>query len=530
MDPVNYDEHFLARLGDFFGARTLWQRRLWSLGSVLALREVAEAAGAVQESVLSEAAFRDLVEEVLRQTSQDPACRPILPTLKACMTGAIADGSYRKHVVLQAVASLNPTYLSDWAGTLEREEKPGPERAARAVAAHLLDHGIHPEALMQWLNTASPTDSTPKAAALVSKAIELLATPERGFTILVPIRTLPRGTARPDRWQSPARVAQELRHWGIAPRQCGGFYLEVQARDSWSAEEKAFDEVERLCTRVALGGNGDLVPLEQALLVDKGPFLLRRGARGVEVGALARTGRLYSSCTTVASERLGRIDAALGLLGPLNRGAPASAVAGAWSAVETLLAGPGEGDKVAAAEKLALLVACSFPRAELTRLAHVHAPPTPDHLSSIPAETPNHVRATIALQMLRRGETISVRHRSDKAALQRVLKLLRAPQQALLDIQRHAGTAIRRLYRQRNLVLHGGRIDNAALNASLRTAAPLVGAGIDRIVHAWLVNGHPPSQLAALARVQLDTLGSLHDSLCDLLEKPGECPCRTRSP
>jgi hypothetical protein len=40
-DP--YPQHILARLGDFFGETTPWQRRLWDTGTVLALRELAEA-------------------------------------------------------------------------------------------------------------------------------------------------------------------------------------------------------------------------------------------------------------------------------------------------------------------------------------------------------------------------------------------------------------------------------------------------------------------------------------------------------
>jgi hypothetical protein len=42
---------------------------------------------------------------------------------------------------------------------------------------------------------------------------------------------------------------------------------------------------------------------------------------------------------------------------------------------------------------------------------------------------------------------------------------------------------LRRLYRQRNLVLHWGRMNAVGLRAALRTAAPLVGAGMDRIAH-----------------------------------------------
>ncbi|MGH8910775.1 MAG: hypothetical protein ACRD0K_30835 [Egibacteraceae bacterium] len=67
-----------------------------------------------------------------------------------------------------------------------------------------------------------------------------------------------------------------------------------------------------------------------------------------------------------------------------------------------------------------------------------------------------------------------------------------------------------RLCRRRDLAPRGGRCeaDCVALRAALRTAAPLVGAGFDRIVHAWLEHRADPRQLAARARGRILTLES----------------------
>ena len=68
-----YDELVGARLLDFFGPQHGWQRRLWSVGSVLTLKEVLEASQATQCSVLSETAFKYLcVRTAARQLSHDP--------------------------------------------------------------------------------------------------------------------------------------------------------------------------------------------------------------------------------------------------------------------------------------------------------------------------------------------------------------------------------------------------------------------------------------------------------------------------
>ena len=52
------------------------------------------------------------------------------------------------------------------------------------------------------------------------------------------------------------------------------------------------------------------------------------------------------------------------------------------------------------------------------------------------------------------------------------------PNSFLRDVESHVTVGFRRLYRQRNLVIHWGKTDAVALNATLRTAAPLVGAGM----------------------------------------------------
>jgi hypothetical protein len=82
------------------------------------------------------------------------------------------------------------------------------------------------------------------------------------------------------------------------------------------------------------------------------------------------------------------------------------------------------------------------------------------------------------------------------------------PFASLQDIQHHAAIAFRRLYRIRNLVLHGGKTGAVGLAATLRTAAPLVGAGMDRIAHASFVENVHPMELVARAQVGLATVGT----------------------
>ena len=51
--------HVGARLLDFFNSRSPWNRRLWNVGLSLTLREVIEAADAVNSGVLEPMKRRD---------------------------------------------------------------------------------------------------------------------------------------------------------------------------------------------------------------------------------------------------------------------------------------------------------------------------------------------------------------------------------------------------------------------------------------------------------------------------------------
>jgi hypothetical protein len=95
-----------------------------------------------------------------------------------------------------------------------------------------------------------------------------------------------------------------------------------------------------------------------------------------------------------------------------------------------------------------------------------------------------------------------------QAAVERLKVLLGNPGPGLKDVLAYANRVFRRLYRQRNLVLHGGMTRSVVLTSALRTAAPLLGAAMDRLAHAWFVHQVEPLELSARARVRLDLVGA----------------------
>ncbi|HEY5329735.1 MAG TPA: hypothetical protein VIJ79_07625 [Acidobacteriaceae bacterium] len=510
MLSVNqYENHVAARLLDFFGARTPWQRALWSPGTVLSLKEILEASEAVQAGILTDASLRNLVSATLGLIGPDPGIGATArrQALQRALQSPIRMEGAEYHQIRIILNDVEREYLTNWAAALRMANPPSPERTARAVAAFLLDAGFSAPFLHRWLTyRVEHEPGTRSLADLIDDAVTLTQRPLRAYRILVAFEAAAESkSGMPANWVGPSTVSDWLQQNGFAVsglRQNGGMWFEIDASDAWSAVEKTVEIVDRLTSRVVLGTNGRLLPLPSAWVEGhRQHFRFGIGPRRVEVHALHREDKLYSIA------KGGIVDAALELLGPLNSGSASPAVTGAWAAMEALLSGPGD-DDVLAADRMAALVACSFVRAELTALSYVLEESADPIAAQLAACGTNRDRALLTAGKILAEPTATFGSPSDHAAISRMGSTLANPHTNLRDIEGHVTTAFRRLYRQRNLVIHWGKTDAIALNATLRTAAPLVGAGVDRIAHGWFVDGIKPVELAARARIGIDTVGS----------------------
>lgn len=244
---------------------------------------------------------------------------------------------------------------------------------------------------------------------------------------------------------------------------------------------------------------------------DTKPAPLKEESRGVAVKELFREDRVFSPDASQS------VDAALELLAHLEGSSPPAAIAGGWGAIEGLLADPS--DRASAADNLATLVTCSFPRAELTALSYSAEAAHPEACQAVTAEQTNRERCRVLAQLIIDRGLPRMPTATDQAAVERLRKLLSNPGSELRTIRESIGESFHRLYRQRNLILHGGRLDSVALTANLRTVAKLAGAGMDRITHGHYVQNLKPMELVAKANLAL-ALASRDSPLdcVDLLE------------
>ncbi|MFE2536868.1 integrase [Streptomyces sp. NPDC059371] len=536
-DP--YARHVLARMSDFFTDEgTPWARRLWDIGSVLALEELWEAGYWQAHGVLSPAACDWQRNELNALIGPDRGLgdRDLRKELTGLLKNSLPDPSPARRRLKEIIGHVRVGYLERWAAAVNVpvEKRVKPERFSRTVASHLLDLGYSASHLKAWAKQLYDTRAT--TADIAASAAALARTPVSQYEVLVALEKVPqRQLAEPlEHWYDKGKVVAWLRehgHGAAGIRPGGGFVYRFTARDPFSAAEQARQMLERMTARSQFlrRDRGGVVSLPYIWVAGHPqPVPLAPPARGADVMTLVNEGHLYQ----VAGTR-SRIDDALELAAAVNRGPMAPAVAGAWAAVESLLTHPddpkGEHErsgKALAADRMAVVIACSWPRAELTALAHHHKPGIQDDLyRGIAACTTNQERARLTAEALQAGGasvldfTGASTKYSDGPAAQRMADLVKDPRPVLGDVAGAFRIALRRLYRTRNIVLHGGATQGVALEASLRTAAPLVGAGLDRIVHAAYAEDLDPLDLAARAEVALNLVnGETGLSVVDLLE------------
>lgn len=509
-----------ARFDDFVGPRVQWQRGLWDIGLAASLRELREASDAVAVGVLTGKSLKWLAAWVDARLAQDPGAGDgqALSRVRALLKADLTSGGANHTELAEWTGDIQQHYLTRWRAAVDDENRPSRERAARALTEHLIGEGFSSPFLRGWLRALERKQPI-GMADIIDEAISLVRAPTRRFEVLVPFDKPPaRRLQQPATWVDAGAVKDWLSGNGSeAIRQHGGLLLNLEARDHHGAASAAGAIVERLRARVAVGSRDRPSVLPTLYVSGHSVPLPQHVDRRAEVRALDRENALMHL------DDGGPIDQALELLSHVNTSPDAVAAAAGWSAVESLLYAPGDDDKVVTADRLADLVACSWPRAELTTIAWARIYQTKGSSDALADELlglkTNREKADHVLAAIQAGEDLELRRPAEALALSRMTSLVRAPRDELLAVQRRAAASLRRLYRHRNLVVHGGQTAGPALATALRVAAPLVGAGLDRITHAALVNNHRPLELAARARFEIHRAGAAHaPSLTGLLE------------
>lgn len=495
------DDTVVTRTTEFFSAQAPWHRALWAVSLPLLIDELMEACAATQAGVLGEPSVKRLLSLCKRVAGQDKALEAHeRNTLNDALRDVPRLHGVAYYTLRQLRERLGGDYLLRWADILQARPSQSPERVARCLASYLLDAGFSQQFLHDWfaerLYKRTEEQTLPQ---LLREAHEEFANRNsRTFNVLLAFAIPPQSASGyPRGWLSAAQVSTWLKENGFSTtdlRQCGGLVLPTKARDVFAAVESATAIIDGYVARASIGA-GKPLQLLPFLWVQNHPVALPIGAkhRGVKVRALYREDQIF------AEPEGSNVDSAIELLAHLQNSSPSTAIAGGWAAIESLL---GEiGDRSVAADSLAYLVACSYPRAEFTHLSYLAQNARLNVAQAWSNITVNRDRAALVADEVARGTDFGFAHKKERAAIARMASLIHAPSPTLSAVQTAVSEVFHRLYRQRNMILHGGLTNSVALRSALRAAAPLAGAGIDRVAHGFYVQGLQSRELAARARI-----------------------------
>ena len=150
-----------SRLADFFAHRTPWHRRLWSIGTVLGLREVVEYADAcLVGQVANTEGLRFVASSAGREVDRDPGVSHLAVELRGLLgqfdvnaPDKVSRSARDELLELSRRADLD--YCRWWQNA--PEDVPV-EFAARAIASHLLDAGFSADHLFRWAQAKGVID------------------------------------------------------------------------------------------------------------------------------------------------------------------------------------------------------------------------------------------------------------------------------------------------------------------------------------------------------------------------------------
>jgi len=146
---ISDNDYVTARLLDFWGRRTPWQRRLWNLGSVCLLREVIETANMLSAGHFRPGTVANLAQSAIPQVLQDEGLgsKFLRQELKESLKLVDKDTSAVRRLEI-LTEDIAPKYLEHWLLFLATPgSKIRCEFLARSLGAHLLDADFSPEQL-----------------------------------------------------------------------------------------------------------------------------------------------------------------------------------------------------------------------------------------------------------------------------------------------------------------------------------------------------------------------------------------------
>jgi len=514
------------RMLELIDVRSPWHRSLWQLGTIHAIAEVLECTNATWDGAINNGnAQKYLVDRCQIQVLGDvgigdlPARELLAEKLKKLASKKLNGSAPSQQPLLEKeIEELaergKRDYLRRWkihveTGGLTRDSV---ERTARQVVSHFLDDGFDRRHIHGWLKATLNNTTDSVLTQILDSGHDMCRKQEVDYSFAVPVQhgNTERHAAGIEAIRLDlevvrnefAKLEDTSRYRGAFERLLSQDSAAVvgqtfRARDPHAAAAKLKEWLQKVEARAMVGHGGRTLTFSKVVL-DRTDGRLRdlySQEASLRVPAMDRH-NLYAGALNA------QLDNALALLSSYRNLSPVASVATTWAAVEGLLGHPGA-QGIDSADGLAAIVACSFPRAELEDLL---GRPMTEAATAVGAgngiaEAEGSHRARLMLEAIRTYGSDIFTTPCDVAAAERILQVDRDPAGTVTRIRDYFCDVFRRLYYQRNFVMHAAKFDSVSLPSTVRSAPKLVASGLDRVVHAQHVR-KPIEPLALVARAQ----------------------------
>lgn len=541
MTPVDQNAlqlRVVKRMLELIDVRSPWHRALWQLGTLHVIDEVLECTNATWDgAIANEKAQRYLIERSREQVQGDVGIGPDgVRALLAAKLGSLSNKKFPsgsqvvsqiplEREIRELAARSKRDYLARWlqhaeSGALATESV---ERTARLLVAHLLDDGFDQRHIHGWLKSLVDSNPANILAELLKRGHDMCRDDEAQYSFAV---VLERGATRSNAQRLEPILADlgEVRAEiesiaAVSTRRSESIEIfrrllnqdiavvvkqSFRARDPHAASTKLLEWMQRIESRSAIGSPRAFRFSRYVLDRTEGKMRnLFNGTGSLRLPAMER----HSLYTQDLNPQL---EASLSLLSSYRNLSPVASVATTWAAVEGLLGHSGA-QGIDSADGLAAIVACSFPRAELEYLlGRPMAEPVAARINGEVDEAQGSDRARIMVDAILAHGSSLFTEPEDVAAAERVSQVLADPKGTIVRVEGYFKDVFRRLYYQRNFVMHAAKFDSVSLPSTVRSAPKIVAAGLDRVVHAQYVRTPvEPLALASRARNEIAMLGQL---------------------
>ena len=493
MISTPYAVDLASEISYYVTSRLGWTTTVFLQSTPSLIEELLLARIQLSKGILNAPSFENVRAQVARQLPTDPGMgddvtRTILNQLVPRNADEFKDDSHKYRALASKIDEIKGNYLSNWQAEFTKADYmaaptsgqasiiPAPDAAA-FITTFLLAAGLSSEYLSKWVSyrllQASP------AITLSDFMQQLIHQYETGYgrsEIMVVLDQSAAPIARAvDGWLSRREVDLWFQQNGFTPPKGvhGGILYVADQWDIYGALQDVSSALRRISYRTSL--KFDKSPVFNRLAWIKGVESPRR------IPSLSKfqariSGYQMEAPSLVSPTSDNRLEVTIEFLQAASTVGGAAAAGMLWAAVETLLAAPGDPNKMEAVQRGANIDLVVFIRSNvLSAIGILMGACKDEQLGQEISAAQYSDRPSRLESALKSREFESLANASVRTYLGHTANLLN---KAYVDRLNHSfRQCLDGLYRQRNMVLHGGVTDGPLLESYLRCGFPLV-AGI----------------------------------------------------